>query len=186
MKLPRNRSTFYRLAVRGLAAMAICLVLAGAVAASPIENEKTRNKALKALRAGDFEKAEKIYRDLLVKDEKDLDARLGLSHALLKERRLQDSFDHAARAIASDPLSARAHALLGTVVLATGDFRLSVEEFRTAISLHPDEAMAIAGLAMIDYYEIERPPVSPVWGGRSVSIPTSPIIISIWVRRRRA
>src|SRR5438477_6106300 len=153
MKLPRNRSTFYRLAVRGLAAMAICLVLAGVVTASPIDNQKARNKALKALRAGDFEKAEKIYRDLLVKDEKDLDARLGLSHALLKERRLQDSFDHAARAIASDPLSARAHALLGTVVLASGDFRLSVEEFRTAISLKPDEAMAIAGLAMIDYYE---------------------------------
>ena len=169
MKLPRNRSTFYRLAVRGLAAMAICLVLAGAVAASPIENEKTRNKALKALRAGDFEKAEKIYRDLLVKDEKDLDARLGLSHALLKERRLQDSFDHAARAIASDPLSARAHALLGTVVLATGDFRLSVEEFRTAISLHPDEAMAIAGLAMIDYYE-NRTSACIAGLGRAISI----------------
>jgi predicted aspartyl protease/thioredoxin-like negative regulator of GroEL len=144
---------FHRLAVRGLAATAICLVLVGVVAASPIDNEKTRNKALKALRSGDFEKAEKIYRDLLAKDEKDIEARLGLSHALLKERRLQDSFDHAARAIASDPLSARAHALLGSVVLATGDFRLSVEEFRTAISLKADEAMAIAGLAMIDFYE---------------------------------
>jgi predicted aspartyl protease len=153
MKLPQNRSRFYQLTVRGLAAMAIGLVLAGVVAAALIDNEKTRSKALKALRAGDFEKAEKIYRDLLAKDEKDLDARLGLSHALLKERRLQDSFDHAARAIAGDPLSARAHALLGSVVLATGDFRLSIEEFRTAISLNPDEAMAIAGLAMIDYYE---------------------------------
>jgi predicted aspartyl protease/cytochrome c-type biogenesis protein CcmH/NrfG len=144
---------FYRLTVRGLAAIAICLVLTSVVAAWPIDNDKTRNKALKALRSGDFETAEKLYRDLLVKDERDLDARLGLSHALLKERRLQDSFDHAARAIASDPLSARAHALLGSVVLASGDFRLSVEEFRTALSLKPDEAMAIAGLAMIDYYE---------------------------------
>jgi predicted aspartyl protease/Flp pilus assembly protein TadD len=143
----------YRLTVRGLAVMGVCLVLAGAFIAAPLDNEKTRSKALKALRAGDFEKAEKIYRDLLAKDEKDLDARLGLSHALLKERRFQDSFDHAARAIASDPLSARAHALLGSVVLATGDFRLSIEEFRTAISLNPDEALAIAGLAMIDYYE---------------------------------
>src|SRR5712691_6052393 len=122
MKLPLNESMLYRLTVRGLAVMAVCLVLAGAFIAAPIDNEKTRSKALKALRAGDFEKAEKIYRDLLAKDEKDLDSRLGLSHALLKERRLQDSFDHAARAIASDPLSARAHALLGAVVLATGDF----------------------------------------------------------------
>src|SRR5712691_7682515 len=153
MKFPANRSPFYRLAVRGVAAVAICLALAGAVAASPIDNEKTRNKALKALRSGDFAKAEKIYRDLLAKDEQDIDARLGLSHALLKERRLQDSFDHAARAIAIDPLSARAHALLGSAVLASGDFRLSVEEFRTAISLKDDEAMAIAGLAMIDFYE---------------------------------
>src|ERR1700682_3740848 len=104
MKLPRNRSMFYPLAAHGLAATAICLLLAGAVTASPMDNEKTRNRALKALRSGDFEKAEKIYRDLLVKDAKDLDARLGLSHALLKERRLQDSFDHAARAIAIDPL----------------------------------------------------------------------------------
>jgi predicted aspartyl protease/Tfp pilus assembly protein PilF len=169
MRLPRNRSTFYRLAVRGSAAMAICLVLAGAAAASPIDNQKTRNKALKALRAGEFEKAEKIYRDLLLKDEKDLDARLGLSHALLKERRLQDSFDHAARAIATDPLSAKAHALLGTVVLATGDFRLSVEEFRTAISLNPDEAMAITGLAMIDYYE-NRPSACVAGLRRAISI----------------
>src|SRR6266851_8327538 len=153
MKFPRNESLFYRLAVRGLVAMAICLALASAVAASPVAHEKTRKKALKALRAGDFQKAEKIYRDLLAKDERDIDARLGLSHALLKERRLQDSFDHAARAIASDPLSARAHALLGSAVLATGDFHLSVEEFRTAISLKDDEAMAIAGLAMIDFYE---------------------------------
>src|SRR5207244_14052 len=38
-------------------------------------------------------------------------------------------------------------------VLASGDFRLSVEEFRTALSLNDNEAIAIAGLAMIDYYE---------------------------------
>src|SRR6266852_5488627 len=153
MNLPRNILVIYRLAVRGLAVVVICLALTGAVAASPIDNEKTRNKALSALRSGDFQKAEKIYRDLLAKDEQDIDARLGLSHTLLKERRLQDSFVHAARAIAIDPLSARAHALLGSAVLAAGDFRLSVEEFRTAISLKDDEAMAIAGLAMIDFYE---------------------------------
>jgi tetratricopeptide (TPR) repeat protein len=153
MKFQQNRSVFHRLAVRGLAAMAICLALGGAVRASPADNEKTRNRALKALRSGDFEKAEKIYRDLLAKDDRDNEARLGLSRALLKQRRLRDSFDHAARAIAIDPLSARGHALLGSIVLASGDFRLSVEEFRTAISLKADEAMAIAGLAMIDFYE---------------------------------
>ena len=89
----------------------------------------------------------------MAKDDRDTDARLGLSQALLKLRRLQDSFDHAARVIAIDPLSARAHALLGSAILASGDFRLSVEEFRTALSLDENQAMAVAGLAMVDYYE---------------------------------
>jgi len=115
--------------------------------------KKDRQKAQKSLRSGDFERAEQLYREILKKDDRDAEARLGLSKALLKQRRLQDSFDHAARVIAVDPLSARAHALLGAAILASGDFRLSIEEFRTALTLDADEAMAIAGLAMVDFYE---------------------------------
>jgi predicted aspartyl protease/Flp pilus assembly protein TadD len=133
-------------------AIFICLT-AAVVAFGAGDNEKARNRAERALRSGDFERAEQIYRELLAKDDHDTEARLGLSRALLKQRRLQDSFDHAARVIAIDPLSARAHALLGSAILASGDFRLSVEEFRTALTLNENEAMAIAGLAMIDYYE---------------------------------
>ena len=124
-----------------------------AIAGTPSDKTKTRERAQKAMRAGDFEHAEQLYRELLTKDDHDNDARLGLSQALLKQRRLQDSYDHAARVIALDPLSARAHALLGSAVLAAGDFRLSVEEFRTALSLNDDEAIAVAGLAMVDFYE---------------------------------
>ena len=131
----------------------VCFVLAVLAAAKPADNEKSRSRAHRALRSGDFERAEQIYRELLAKDDRDTDARLGLSQALLKLRRLQDSFDHAARVIAIDPLSARAHALLGSAILASGDFRLSVEEFRTALSLDENQAMAVAGLAMVDYYE---------------------------------
>lgn len=136
-----------------LAAVMGCLALATVVLAHSPENEKARNRAQKALRAGDFERAEELYRELLTKDAHDNSARLGLSHALLKLRRLQDSFDHAARVVALDPLSARAHALLGSAILASGDFKLSIEEFRTALALDENEAMAIAGLAMVDYYE---------------------------------
>jgi predicted aspartyl protease len=136
-----------------LAAVLGCLALATVVLAHSPDNEKARNRAQKALRAGDFERAEELYRELLTKDAHDNLARLGLSHALLKLRRLQDSFDHAARVVALDPLSARAHALLGSAILASGDFKLSIEEFRTALALDENEAMAIAGLAMVDYYE---------------------------------
>jgi predicted aspartyl protease/Flp pilus assembly protein TadD len=131
----------------------LSLTYASSIKAVVFENEKARSRAEKALRAGDFEKAEQIYREILSKDDHDIEARLGLSRALLKQRRIQDSFDNAARVIAREPLSAKAHALLGAAVLASGDFRLSIEEFRTALSLNENEAIAIAGLAMVDYYE---------------------------------
>ncbi|HEY5839495.1 MAG TPA: aspartyl protease family protein [Pyrinomonadaceae bacterium] len=136
--------------VRRFVLLLLFLILAAPAFA---DNKKDREKAQKSLRSGDFERAEQLYRDILKKDDRDAEARLGLSKALLKQRRLQDSFDHAARVIAVDPLSARAHSLLGAAILASGDFRLSVEEFRTALTLNADEAIAIAGLAMVDFYE---------------------------------
>ncbi|HEY3104457.1 MAG TPA: aspartyl protease family protein [Pyrinomonadaceae bacterium] len=117
------------------------------------DSKKALRQAQKALRSGDFQRAEQLYREILQKDDYDREAHLGLSRTLLKQRRLQESFDHAARVVAVDPLSAPAHALLGSAILAAGDFRLSLEEFRTALTLDDDQPMAIAGLAMIDFYE---------------------------------
>lgn len=116
-------------------------------------NDKTKNRAQKALREGEFDYAEKLYREVIAKDSKDIIARLGLSYTLLKKRNLRDAYDQAALAISLDPLSPRAHSILGTIILASGDFRRSIESFRTALSLKEDDALAIAGLAMVDYYE---------------------------------
>lgn len=140
-----------RLAAEVLAAFVICLAFVGPVNAGG--EQKTRVRADRALRDGDFENAEKMFRELLAKDTHDKGARLGLSFALLKQRHLQDAYDQAARVILADPLSARAHALLGAAILASGNFPNSIEEFRTALSLQENEALAIAGLAMVDFYE---------------------------------
>jgi predicted aspartyl protease/thioredoxin-like negative regulator of GroEL len=115
--------------------------------------KKSLQKAQKAMRAGDFERAEKLYREILEKDNRNLDAHLGLSKALLKQRRLLDSFDYATRVLTIDPLSAQAHALMGSALLAAGDFPPSVAEFNTALKLDDRNAMATAGLALIDFYE---------------------------------
>jgi predicted aspartyl protease len=80
-----------------------------------------------------------------------------LSFTQLKQRSLQAAYDNAARVIMQDPLSARAHALLGAAILGAGEFSLSVEEFRTALALNGDEALAVAGLAMVDFYENRMP-----------------------------
>lgn len=141
-----------RLAAVVLAAFAFAF--AGTVIgnAEPEPGDKL-TRADRALREGDFEAAEKMFREALTKDPHDKDARLGLSFTLLKRRQLQDAYDHAARVILADPLSARAHSLLGAAILASGGFRDSVEEFRTAISINANDAPAIAGLAMVDFYE---------------------------------
>lgn len=135
-----------------LAAFALCFALVASVSAMT-STDKAHERGDKALRKGDYQLAEKIFRDLLGKDAHDNEARLGLSFALLKQRILQDAYDHAARVILVNPMSARAHALLGSAILASGDFRSSVEEFKTALTLDDSEALAIAGLAMIDFYE---------------------------------
>lgn len=137
------------------AALTICLVLAltdSAIAAT-FAGDKTRSRAERALREGEYELAEKLFREVLAKNERDNTARLGLCYTLLKTRQLQEAYEQATKVIAADPYSARAHALLGSVFLASGDFRLSVEEFRTALSLRTEEPLAIAGLAMVHFYE---------------------------------
>jgi tetratricopeptide (TPR) repeat protein len=143
---------FRRLAVCCVIAFVLSLIVA-ASASDLLASTKSQNKGQKALKKGDYPAAEKIFREVLGKDAHDKEARLGLSFALLKQRNLQGAYDNAARVVMIDPLSARAHALLGSAILAAGEFRLSVEEFRTALSLNEEEALAVAGLAMVDFYE---------------------------------
>jgi predicted aspartyl protease/Flp pilus assembly protein TadD len=137
------------------AALAVIVVASSArAAAAPYASGgKARERAERAMKAGEFAEAEGLYRELIAKDARDTPARLGLSLALLKQRKNADAYDHAARVLSVEPTNARAHSLLGTALLNSGDFRLSVEEFRTALSFREDDAMAIAGLAMVDFYE---------------------------------
>jgi tetratricopeptide (TPR) repeat protein len=143
-----------RTAACGLAAFVFFVFVAGAVpAANGFADKKAYAKGYRAVRKGEFAQAEKIFRELLEKDSHDKEARLGLSFALLKQRNLQAAYDNAARVLMQDALSARGHALLGSAILGAGEFRLSVEEFRTALALDENEALAVAGLAMVDFYE---------------------------------
>jgi predicted aspartyl protease/Flp pilus assembly protein TadD len=149
-----NNRCLSRMAAFSVAAFVLCFALAGApgiVAGST--DKKAYTKGYRAIRKGEFPQAEKIFRELLTKDGQDIEARLGLSFALLKQRQLQGAYDNAARVIMQAPLSARAHALLGAAILGAGEFRLSVEEFKTALALNENETLAIHGLAMVDFYE---------------------------------
>jgi tetratricopeptide (TPR) repeat protein len=154
-----HKKRYLRMAAFSVAAFVLCFAFAGLIHAKA--DKKAYNKGYRAVRKGDYAEAEKIFRDLLGKDAHDNDARLGLSFALLKQRNLQGAYDNAARVIMADPLSARGHALLGSAILGAGEFRLSVEEFKTALALDENEALAVAGLAMVDLYENRLPLAIP-------------------------
>lgn len=154
-----HKKHFLRMAAFSVAAFVLCFAFAGIAGAKA--DKKAYNKGYRAVRKGDYAEAEKIFRDLLGKDAHDNDARLGLSFTLLKQRDLQGAYDNAARVLMADPLSARAHALLGSAILGAGEFRLSVEEFKTALALDENEALAVAGLAMVDLYENRLPLAIP-------------------------
>jgi tetratricopeptide (TPR) repeat protein len=131
------------------------ILLAASVNAAALA--ESRGKSLKRadgeMRKANFAEAEKIYRGLLEKDPADKDAHLGLSFSLIKQIKLQEAFEHAAQVIAADPLNARGFALLGTALLRSGEFRNSVEALFTAVKFNNKEALAIAGLSEIEYFE---------------------------------
>src|SRR5689334_22801293 len=172
----KNNRCLLRTAACGLAAFVFCLfVVAGtAPTAHASSDKKAYSKGYRAVRKGEYDQAEKIFRDLLDKDGRDNEARCGLSFAQLKQRNLQAAYDNAARVIMLDPLSARGHALLGTAILGAGEFRLSVEEFRTALALNENEALAVAGLAMVDLYENRLPLALPALRRASSIDPDEP------------
>jgi tetratricopeptide (TPR) repeat protein len=138
-------------------ALRILTALSAAVLLSTSALAETRGKSLKRaeseMRKANFTEAEKIYRRLLEKDQTDKDARLGLSFTLVKQVKLQEAYENAAQVIAADPLNSRGFALLGTALLRSGEFRNSVEALFTAVKFNNKEALAIAGLSEIEYYE---------------------------------
>jgi tetratricopeptide (TPR) repeat protein len=130
---------------------------------------KALKRAEKELRQANFKEAEKIYRQLIEHDQKDKAARLGLSFVLIKMGNLQESYEQAAYVIAADPLSSRAHALLGTALLRSGEFRNSIEALYTAVKFNDRESLAIAGLAEVEYFE-NRSRTAYEWLKRAVQL----------------
>ena len=137
---------------RPLIKVVVCLMLL-LCAVSVRAGDKEHKKAERALRSGEFEVAEKLFRELVAKDAGDAQARLGLSYTLLKRRNLQEAAEQAAYVIGRDEYSARAHALLGAALLASGEFQLALRELSRSLSLDENEALAVSGLAQIDFYE---------------------------------
>ena len=114
---------------------------------------KLNNEARRAVRKGEYTAAIDIYKSILDKNGQDLQARLGISWAYIKDQDYSQCFDHAAEALKIDPANARGHALAGLALLRSGLVREAVIALRQALNLNSREALAYGAAAEIDYYE---------------------------------
>lgn len=116
-------------------------------------NEKLIRKARKIMRAGKYEDALKIYREIIDASPRDIPSRLGASLAYLKLQSYVRSFEKATEVINIDAKNARAHALAGISLLRSGFVRGAIYELQQSLNLDAKEALAYGGAAEIDYYE---------------------------------
>lgn len=147
-------SRVFRGAVCGVAAF---VLFCGALAVGAAQDKDTagllRKQAEQALRAGAFAEAEQLYQQQLDANPQDTKARLGLSYAMLKQRYWGGAFDQARRVLEKETTSSRARAIIGMALLGNGDFRSAADAFHSALGWNADDSLAIAGLALIDFYE---------------------------------
>lgn len=114
---------------------------------------KLIREAKKAIRAGRYEAALAIYRELLDADAGNIQARLGASFAHFKMTEYVACFEQAMEVLKTEPNNARAHALTGLSLLRSGLVAGAVSELERAINLDGKEALAYGAAAEIDYYE---------------------------------
>lgn len=154
---PGALSLYSRFLAMGLILVLTILSFATAGSALAFGSSKsadnTLHKADRAFREGEFPLAERLYREALANDQRDNNARCGLSYTLLKLHRAREANEYANQAVAQEPTSARAHSILGMVLLGLGDFPRATAEFKNALTLNENTALAIAGIALIDFYE---------------------------------
>lgn len=136
---------------------AFFLILLFSVFAFPARAEspvgKIRKQAEKAMRQGEFEIAANLWREVLQIEPQNKEYRLKLSYALYKQRRLVESFNEAMAVSKTAPDNARVRSLVGSVYLAAGQLDEARALFRDALFRDREEALALAGSAMLDFYE---------------------------------
>ncbi|HEX8289923.1 MAG TPA: aspartyl protease family protein [Pyrinomonadaceae bacterium] len=138
----------------------ICLLFAAStIAAEDIqqaaEEESVRltKQAEKISKKGDFAEAEKLFRRAIEVNPRASAAKLKLAYLLFKQRRLIEAYDLSYAVAKAEPKNSYAFAVLGITLLNAGNFKDARTSIYNAINLNKKEALAWAGLGMLDFYE---------------------------------
>jgi tetratricopeptide (TPR) repeat protein len=163
MKVKKYFSDFFQVPFRKkrlLAAVFSLLVLpAVAFAADDIQQSDIKDvkellkQAEKLTRKGEFSEAEKILRRALATFPRHKTVKLDLAYLLLKQKQLRPAYDLAYDVAKDDPKNSYAFAILGAAYLTAGNFSEAKILLLNSINLNRKEALAWAGLGMLDFYE---------------------------------
>lgn len=139
--------------LRLVSALLILFISSLTISAEAQSVGKLRKQAEKAMRQGNFETAVTSWQEVLKVEPENNQYRLALSYALYKQRKLVESFEEAMKVAKAEQQNPHARAILGSVYLAAGRFETANSLFRDALILDTDQPLALAGSAMLDFYE---------------------------------
>jgi len=105
------------------------------------------------IKRGGLSEAESILKKALELRPNDSSAKLKLAFVYVKMRRLLDAYELCFPIAKEEPKNAYAFAVLGATMLNAGRFREARLFFVNSIKLDRSEALAWAGIGMVDFYE---------------------------------
>lgn len=148
---------------RLLTAISVVILVAGIVSVSlafddvqriePQETKKQLKLAKKLYRKGKIAEAEKVLRRIIATDPTFDRAKLDLAYLLLRRKRLMEAYNFSYEVAKHDKKNSYAYAVLGAVYLSAGNFAEARVLLNTSLTIDDDEALAWAGLGMLDFYE---------------------------------
>ena len=146
-------TTRLRLSGVALALVATIAPLCAQAQANTQPSKEVRG-GIDMMRRGRYDEAASRFERAVAESPEALEARLGLAWAYLKQRRFVPSAEQADRALAISPENARAHALMGTVLMRIGLLPEASQLFGRSLALDGGEPLALAGAADLDLYAV--------------------------------
>ncbi|MDQ6786954.1 MAG: aspartyl protease family protein [Acidobacteriota bacterium] len=110
-------------------------------------------QAKKLTRKGELSEAEKTLRRVVQINPRDSATKLNLAYILLKQRQFRDAYDFSFEIARDEPKNSYAFAVLGSVLLASGNFGEAKTLFINSLQLDNREALAWAGLGTLNFYQ---------------------------------
>ncbi|MGI9054738.1 MAG: aspartyl protease family protein [Pyrinomonadaceae bacterium] len=136
-----------------LVGLPVIIFAADDVQQNDLDVKEFLKQAEKLKRKGELSEAEKVLRRAAAAYPQDKDVKLDLAYLLLKQKNIFPAYDLALEVVKADSKNSNALAILGTIYLSAGNFNDAKLLLINALSLNKKEALAWAGIGMLDFYE---------------------------------